>query len=118
MWHEAELSKMVAGGIPFPMLADPGAEISRAYGVFDAAIRQNVRGHFIINPDGAVKAMQVLPPEVGRDIDEIVRQVQALRYVAETKEVLPAGWRPATPGLKPNIDLAGKVWATWRPPKG
>jgi alkyl hydroperoxide reductase subunit AhpC len=117
MWHEAELVKMVPGGIPFPMLADPGADISKAYGVFDASLRQNVRGHFIINPDGIVKGMQLLPPEVGRSIDEIVREVQALKWVAESKEVLPAGWRPATPGLKPRIDLAGQVWATWKPPK-
>jgi alkyl hydroperoxide reductase subunit AhpC len=116
-WHEEELSKMVTGGIPFPMLADQGGEIGKAYDVYDAAVGQNVRGRFIIDPDGVVKAVEVLPPEVGRNIEEILRQIQAFQHVKKTGEQTPAGWFPGAQALAPSIDLAGKVWSTWKPPK-
>jgi alkyl hydroperoxide reductase subunit AhpC len=116
-WHEEELSKMVKGGIPFPMLADQGGEIGRLYDVYDAAVGQNVRGRFIIDPDGVVKAVEVLPPEVGRNIEEIIRQIQAFQHVKKTGEMTPAGWFPGAQSLAPRIELAGKVWSTWKPPK-
>jgi peroxiredoxin (alkyl hydroperoxide reductase subunit C) len=116
-WHEEELSKMVKGGIPFPMLADQGGEIGKAYDVYDAAVGQNVRGRFIIDPDGVVKAVEVLPPEVGRNIEEIIRQIQAFQHVKETGEQTPAGWFPGAQSFAPSIELAGKVWSTWKPPK-
>ena len=116
-WHEEELSKMVEGGIPFPMLADQGGEIGKLYDVYDAAVGQNVRGRFVIDPDGVVAAMEVLPPEVGRNIEEIIRQIQALQHVKNTGEVTPANWFPGKQALAPTIDLAGKVWSTWHPPK-
>ncbi len=116
-WHEEELSKMVDGGIPFPMLADQGGEIGKAYDVYDAAAGQNVRGRFIIDPDGVVKAVEVLPPEVGRNIEEIIRQIQAFQHVKKTGEVTPAGWFPGAQSLAPKIELAGKVWSSWKPPK-
>jgi alkyl hydroperoxide reductase subunit AhpC len=114
-WHEEELAKMVEGGIPFPMLADQGGEIGRLYDVYDAAVGQNVRGRFIIDPDGIVKAVEVLPPEVGRNIEELLRQIQAFRYVRETNEVTPANWWPGKQALAPSINLAGQVWSTWKP---
>ena len=46
MWQEHELSKMVEGGVPFPMLADTGEEIGTLYGVYDEAGGVNVRGRF------------------------------------------------------------------------
>lgn len=116
-WHEEELAKMVEGGIPFPMLADQGGEIGKLYDVYDASAGQNVRGRFVIDPDGVVKAVEVLPPEVGRNIEEIVRQIQAFQHVKETGEVTPAGWFPGAQSLAPKIELAGKVWSTWKPPK-
>ena len=116
-WHEEELSKMVEGGIPFPMLADQGGEIGKLYDVYDAAVGQNIRGRFIIDPDGVVEAMEVLPPEVGRNIEEIIRQIQARQKGKKTGEVTPANWFPGKQALAPKIELAGKVWSTWRPPK-
>ena len=116
-WHEEELSKMVEGGIPFPMLADQGGEIGKAYDVYDPDAGQNVRGRFIIDPDGVVKAVEVLPPEVGRNIEEIIRQIQAFQHVKKTGEHTPAGWFPGAQSLAPKIELAGKVWSTWKPPK-
>mgnify|MGYP000027826224 CR=1 FL=1 len=115
MWDENELSKMVKGGIPFPMLSDQGGRIGTVYGVYNPDAGVNIRGRFIIDPDGVVQAMEVLTPEVGRNINETIRQVIAYQHVRKTGEVMPADWSPGKPTLKPGPDLVGKVWEVWKP---
>lgn len=56
-----------------------------------------------------------LTPEVGRNVSELFRQVQAFQHVVATGEVTPSGWRPGKKTLKPSPDLAGKVWEVWKP---
>jgi peroxiredoxin (alkyl hydroperoxide reductase subunit C) len=115
MWQEEELSKMVAGGVPFPMLSDAGGRIGTIYGVYDEDAGVNIRGRFIIDPDGVIVAMEVMTPDVGRNFNEMVRQVKAYQHVKATGEVTPAGWQPGQPGLKPGPALVGKVWQVWKP---
>jgi len=115
MWEEHELAKMVEGGIPFPMLSDDTGDVGRAYGVYDEAAGVDMRGRFIIDPEGIVQAMEVLTPPVGRLLGETIRQVQAFQHVAKTGEVTPAGWRPGDPTLTPGPELTGKVWEIWKP---
>jgi len=115
IWNEVELSKMVDGGIPFPMLSDGGGRIGSVYGVYDEAAGVNIRGRFIIDPDGIVQAMEVLTPSVGRHFSETVRQLKAFQHVRATGEVMPAGWQPGKPTLKPSPDLVGRVWTVWKP---
>lgn len=115
IWMEEELSKMVEGGIPFPMLSDQGGKIGRLYGVYDEDAGVNIRGRFIIDPDGIVQAMEILSPPVGRNVAELVRQVRAFQHTRETGEVMPSGWVPGRPTLKPGPDLVGKVWTVWKP---
>ena len=52
MWNDHELSKMVEGGVPFPMVSDQAGNVGRAYGVWDEAQGIELRGRFIIDPDG------------------------------------------------------------------
>lgn len=115
IWQEEELSKMVPGGIPFPMLADAGGKIGKVYGVYDEEAGVNIRGRFLIDPDGIIQAMEVLPPPVGRNVSELFRQVQAFQHVQKTGEATPSGWQPGKPALKPGPDLVGKVWKVWKP---
>lgn len=117
IWQEEELSKMVEGGVPFPMLSDGGGRIGKAYGVYEEAAGVDVRGRFLINPDGILLAMEILTPEVGRNVAELFRQVQAFQHVASTGEVTPSGWVPGKPTLKPGPALVGKVWKEWKPDK-
>ena len=116
MWNDHELSKMVDGGVPFPMLSDAGGEIGKLYGVFDEVSKVENRGRFIIDPDGIIQGYEVLTPPVGRNVNETIRQVQAFQLVRETKggEATPSGWRPGKKTLKPGIDLVGKVWEEWQ----
>ena len=106
---------MVDGGIPYPMLSDPGGRIGTEYSVYDAAAGVDIRGRFIIDPDGIVQAMEVLTPPVGRNPDELIRQLKAYQHVRATGEVTPSGWQPGKPTLKPGPDLVGKVWEVWNP---
>jgi len=115
VWQEEELSKMVDGGVPFPMLSDAGGQIGEVYGVYDEAGGVDIRGRFIIDPDFVIRAMEVLTPEVGRNPDEFLRQVKAFQHVVSTGEVTPSGWQPGDTTLTPGPDLVGKVWEKWKP---
>jgi len=115
IWQEEELSKMVEGGVPYPMLSDQGGKIGEVYGVYDEEAGVDIRGRFIIDPDGVIQAMEVLTPSVGRSVAELIRQVKAFQHVRKTGEATPSGWQPGKPTLKPSPDLAGKVWQIWKP---
>lgn len=117
MWQDNELSKMVEGGVPFPMLSDGPGNIGKIYGVYDEDAGVEMRGRFIIDPDGVVQAIEVLTPPVGRNVSELIRQIQAFQLVRNTKgaEATPSGWQPGKPTLKPGPDLVGKVWEVWKP---
>jgi alkyl hydroperoxide reductase subunit AhpC len=117
MWNDYELSKMVEGGVPFHMVSDQAGNVGRAYGVWDEAQGIEMRGRFIIDPDGVIQAMELLTPPVGRRLAETVRQFQAFQHVRESKgtEATPAGWMPGEKTLKPGPDLVGNIWKVWKP---
>ena len=116
MWVDDELSKMItAKTVPFPMLSDGGGNVGKMYGIYDEASGVDVRGRFLIDPDGNVQAYEVLTPPVGRNVNETLRQIQAFQLVRESKgaQAAPSGWRPGKPTLKPGPGLVGKVWEVW-----
>ena len=116
MWNDSELSKMVDGGVPFPMLSDGGGKVGTLYGIYDEDAGVETRGRFIIDPDGVVQGYEVLTPPVGRNVSESLRQVQAFQLVRESKgtQATPSGWKPGKATLKPGPDLVGKVWEIWK----
>lgn len=115
IWNDEELSKMVNGGVPFPMLSDPGGKIGKIYGIYNENIGVETRGRFIIDPDGIVQGYEVLTPPVGRNVNESLRQIQAFQLVRNSKgtEATPSGWKPGKKTLKPGVDLVGNVWKEW-----
>ena len=115
MWDDHELAKMVDGGVPFPMLSDAGGKVGKLFGVYNEGAGVENRGRFIIDPDGVIQAMEVLTPPVGRNPEELIRQIQAFQHVRETGEATPSGWTPGDEALKPGPELAGKVWKVWQP---
>ncbi len=116
MWDDNELSKMVKGGVPFPMLSDAGGKVGTVYGVYDEDAGVETRGRFIIDPEGVLQGYEVLTPPVGRNVNESIRQVQAFQHVRNRKgtEATPSGWKPGKLTLKPGPDLVGKVWEVWK----
>ena len=115
IWQAEELGKMVPGGFPYPMLSDAGGRVGSIYGIYDEAAGVDIRGRFIIDPDGIIQAMEVLMPTVGRSVEELIRQVKAFQHVRKTGEVTPSGWLPGRKTLTPGPELAGKVWEIWKP---
>lgn len=106
-WHDhsAAIAK-----VQFPMLADPTGIITKAYGVYIHNEGLALRGTFIIDPDGVLKAMEVHDNSIGRNADELIRKIQAAQFVHEHGgEVCPASWTPGEKTLKPGIDLVGKI---------
>ncbi len=116
MWNDNELSKMVDGGVPFPMLSDAGGRVGKVFGVFDEDAGVEARGRFIIDPDGVIQGYEVLTPPVGRNVAESLRQIQAFQHVRKTEgaEATPSEWRPGKTTLKPGPDLVGRVWEVWK----
>ncbi len=114
-WQEHELSKMVEGGLPYPMLSDRGGRIGEQYLVYDQEEGVDIRGFFVIDPDGVLQVAEVLNASIGRDVEEMLRLLQGAQYVyARRGEALPACWHPGDQTLKPGEALIGKVWATWK----
>ncbi len=88
------------GQLNVPMVSDITKEISRNYGVL---IESGValRGTFIIDKHGIVKHALVNDLPLGRNMDEIIRTLDALIHVEEHGEVCPAGWRKGDEAMKP-----------------
>ena len=117
MWVDHELSKMVDGGIQWHMATDAAGNVGKVYGVYDEGTGVEMRGRFIIDPNGVIQAMEMMTPPVGRNLAEAIRRVKAFQLVhkSEGKEATPAEWEPGQPTLKPGPDLVGRVWEVWKP---
>lgn len=105
-WVNVPRSEGGLGDIKFPLVSDLTKEISRAYSVLieDAGIA--LRGVFIIDDKGNLKVSMVNNNNVGRNVDEILRLVQADQYVSQHDgEVCPANWTPGADSMK--ADVAG-----------
>ena len=95
--------------VPFAMASDPSGKVSRAYGVWNPANGLNQRGRFLIDPKGVVQAVEVVAGPVGRDVGELIRQVQAFQAVeANPGKAAPAGWRPGKPMIDTDQAAIGR----------
>ena len=117
IWNETELSKMIGNDVPFPMVSDQNGAIGKLYDVYDEAEGVNVRGRFLIDPEGIIQAAEILTPPVGRNPAELVRQIKAYQHHQKTGEVMPSGWTEGKKTLKPTPELTGNVWKEWDPRK-
>lgn len=95
--------------IQFPMVADPTGRISKEFEVFIEEEGLALRGSFVINPEGKIVAYEVHDLGIGREASELLRKLQAAKFVAEHGEVCPAKWQPGSDTIKPSIDLVGKL---------
>ena len=106
-WHDVSPA---IKKIKFPMVADPTGKLCREYGTYIEDAGLSWRGTFIIDPDGVLKAFEIHDNSIGRSAKEILRKVQAAKFVRENKgEVCPASWEPGKKTLKPGLDLVGKI---------
>lgn len=94
------------------MGSDPTGDISRMFGVYNPQTGLDLRGTFIISPEGTLMNSEVNFYNLGRNIEEILRKVQANAYLGQHgDEACPVGWKSAgDKTLKPSAAMVGKVY--------
>jgi len=106
-WHD---SSETIKRIKFEMLADPTGKICREYGTYIEDEGMSLRGTFIIDPDGILKAYEINDNSIGRGTHELLRKLQAAQFVRENgDEVCPVNWKKGSETLKPGLDLVDKI---------
>jgi len=95
------------GHMNVPLVADTSKTISKAYGVLvedehDQMYGAALRGLFLIDPKGIIRAVQINDDHVGRNVDETLRLIQGFQYADEHGEVCPANWHPGDATIKPD----------------
>jgi peroxiredoxin (alkyl hydroperoxide reductase subunit C) len=106
-WHD---TSETIGKIKYPMIGDPTGAITRNFDVMVESEGLALRGTFVINPEGVIKAIEITDDGIGRDAKELLRKVQAAQYIAANPgQVCPAKWTPGAETLAPSLDLVGKI---------
>ncbi|MEZ5126461.1 MAG: peroxiredoxin [Thermoleophilia bacterium] len=91
-WVERDLGKL-----GYPLLSDMTREVTREYGVLLESVGHSLRGTFVVDPEGVLRYMVVHDNNIGRNMDEVLRVLQAL----QTGELCPIDWRPGEATLTP-----------------
>ncbi len=106
-WHD---TSPAIKKISFPMAADPTGDLCKELGVYIPNEGLALRGTFVFDPKGKLVVMEVNENSVGRNVQELLRKLQAAQYVySHNGEVCPASWKPGSKTLTPNEDLIGKI---------
>jgi len=106
-WHN---DSPAIGKVKYPMMADPTGKVCRAFGTMIESEGKSLRGTFIIDPEGILKAMDIHDNSIGRTSKEILRKLQAAIYVRENPGmVCPANWAPGDEGMEESLDKVGKI---------
>lgn len=98
-WKNTPVNNGGIGQVQYPLVADLKHEIARAYDV-ESAGGVAFRGSFLIDKSGVVRHQVVNDLPLGRNIDEMLRMVDALQFTEEHGEVCPAGWNKGKAGMK------------------
>jgi len=88
-------------GLNFPLISDLNKHIARDYGVLLESPGVALRGLFIVNKDGILKHSTINHLDLGRNIDEVLRLLDAIDYTEEHGEVCPANWKKGEKAFKP-----------------
>ena len=102
-WKETPVNKGGIGQVKYPLVADLTKQIARDY---DVLLGDSValRGSFLIEADGTVRHAVVNDLPLGRNIDEMLRMIDAMLFTNEHGEVCPAGWVKGDEGMKADTE--------------
>lgn len=102
-WKNTPIDQGGIGQVQFPMVADLTHDIARDYDVlFGNAVA--LRGSFLIDRNMIVRHAVINDLPLGRNVDEMLRMVDALLFFEENGEVCPAGWHKGDKGMKASPD--------------
>jgi len=98
-WRRTPVEKGGIGPIKFPLISDMSREIARAYGIlFEEEVA--LRGLFLLDAEGIVRHAVVNDQPLGRNVDEALRMLDALRFHDEHGDVCPANWEKGKQAMK------------------
>jgi alkyl hydroperoxide reductase subunit AhpC len=100
-WVNTSRANGGLGKVSFPLIADLDKNIARSYDVLlDGGVA--LRGLFLIDPKGVVRQATINDLPVGRNVDEVLRLIEAFQFVEKHGEVCPANWKPGADTMKPD----------------
>jgi len=99
-WKNTPVKEGGIGQVGYPMVADVKHEICRAFDVEFEPAGVALRGSFLIDRTGVVQHQVINNLPLGRNVDEMLRMVDALQFFEEHGEVCPAGWNKGKPGIE------------------
>lgn len=103
-WRNTAIKDGGIGKVQYTMAADVNHRICQAYGVEHPEAGVAFRGAFIIDRNGVVRSQVVNDLPIGRNIDELLRTIDALQYFEQHGEVCPAGWEKGQKAMKPSTE--------------
>src|SRR3990167_4948558 len=103
-WRNTPVANGGIGPVNYPLVADVNHYICQTYGVEHETAHVALRGAFIIDQNGIVRSQIVNDLPLGRNVDEILRLVDALQFHDNHGEVCPAGWTKGKAAIKPTVD--------------
>lgn len=102
-WRNTAINDGGIGAVKYTLVADMNHEICKAYDV-ESEGGMAYRGSFLIDEDGLVRHQVVNDLPLGRNVDEMLRMVDALAFHQEHGEVCPAGWTEGDKGMDASPD--------------
>lgn len=103
-WRSTPVANGGIGPVKYTLVADVNHQICQAYGVEHPTAHVALRGAFIIDKQGIVRSQIVNDLPLGRNIDELLRLIDALEFHEQHGEVCPAGWTKGKTGIKPTTE--------------
>ncbi len=101
-WRNTPRKKGGVGEVTYPLVADLTKEISRKYGVLIEESGVALRGLFILDREGKIRHITINDLPIGRNVDEVLRVIDAIQFSEEHGEVCPANWKKGEEGMKPD----------------
>jgi len=103
-WAQVDRKEGGIKGTTFPIISDLNKQIATDYGVLIPGAGIALRGLFIINKDGVLKHSTINHLDLGRNVDEVLRLLDAVDFSEEHGEVCPANWKKGEQAMKPNAE--------------
>jgi peroxiredoxin (alkyl hydroperoxide reductase subunit C) len=100
-WRNTPVANGGIGQVRYPLVADVNHKICQAYGVEHETAHIALRGAFIIDKQGIVRSQIVNDLPLGRNIEELLRLIDAIEFHEKHGEVCPANWSKGKTGIKP-----------------
>jgi peroxiredoxin (alkyl hydroperoxide reductase subunit C) len=103
-WRKTQVADGGIGAVHYPLVADVNHKICQAFGVEHPTAHVALRGAFLIDKQGVVRSQIVNDLPLGRNVDELLRLIDALQFHEKHGEVCPANWKKGNVAIKPTAE--------------